>query len=113
METGIIRMSPLDARNIRNPDVPLRDKVIAWMMQQGVSTILLFAIAYGVYAKSEAILMRFEDGYERNALELQRAAQSYEKTIEHAIMQWKEDRMILIEVLRKDNADIPQSLGKN
>lgn len=110
MGTGIIRMSPLDARNIRNADVPIRDKVAAWLIQQGVSTVLLFAIAYGVYAKTEVILGRFESGYERNALELQRAAQSYEKTIETAIMQWKEDRRILIEVLRKDHVDIPQSM---
>lgn len=110
METGIIRMSPLDARNIRNSDVPIRDKVVAWLIQQGATTVLLFAIAYGVYAKSEAILGRFESGYERNAAELQKAAQSYEKTIETAIMQWKEDRRILIEVLRKDHVDIPQSM---
>lgn len=110
METGIIRMSPLDARNIRNSDVPIRDKVVAWLIQQGATTVLLFAIAYGVFAKSEAILGRFESGYERNAAELQKAAQSYENTIETAIMQWKEDRRILIEVLRKDHDDIPQSM---
>lgn len=109
---GILRTNPLDARNLRNVDVPIRDKVVAWLIQQGVSTVLLFAITYGVYAKTEVILGRFESGYQRNAQELQRAAQSYEKTIEQAIMQWKEDRRILIEVLRKDHADlkIPQSM---
>lgn len=109
MGTGIIRMSPLDARNITNTDVPIRDKIAAWLIQQGVSTVLLFAITWGVYAKSEAIVGRFEAGYNRNAIELLRAAQSYEKTIDHAILQWKEDRRILIEVLRKDHSNIPQS----
>jgi len=102
-------MSPLDARNITNTDVPIRDKIAAWLIQQGVSTVLLFAITWGVYAKSEAIVGRFEAGYNRNAIELLRAAQSYEKTIDHAILQWKEDRRILIEVLRKDHSNIPQS----
>ncbi len=103
-------MAPLDAKSYRNPEVPIRDKVAAWLLQQGATTVLLFAIAWGVYAKSEAILTRFESGYERNAVDLRKAAEMYEKTIDNAIQQWKDDRRILIEVLRRDHIDIPQSL---
>lgn len=97
-------MSPLAAESIMNPEVPIRDKVIAWLVNQGATTVLLFAIFWGGYQKAELVIDRFEQGYTRNAQDLAIAAKQHDDTVDKLIAQWKDDRKLLIDILRGNTA---------
>ena len=93
-------MSPLSAESIMNPEVPVRDKIIAWLVNQGAPTVLLFGIFWGGYQKMDRVIDRFEQGYTRNAEDLAKVSKQHDDTVEKLISQWKDDRKILIEILR-------------
>lgn len=102
----ILEMSPLSPENVRNPDVSFWDKFTSWVFTQGTSTILLIAIAFGVYQKGESIIDRFDSGYERNAVRLMEVAKQRDETMEKLIAQWKDDRRLLVDILRNDQRQI-------
>ena len=74
------------ADKILDPDTPLRAKVVAWLVDQGVSTVLLFSIsATLVYAAMEGVpyvLEQINEGYHHNAAELKEVAESFNAALE-------------------------------
>ena len=97
-------MSPLSAENIMDKDIGVREKVAAWLAQQGVPTVLLFSILYILCAYGGAAVTRIESGYERNAKQLMEVSRQRDETLEKLITQWKDDRRLLIDILRHDQA---------
>lgn len=99
-------MSPLSAENVLNPDVAFKDKFASWLASQGATTVLLFAIFWAGYAKIEILIDRVDSGYARNAADLLKVAEQRDQTLERLIAQWKEDRSLLIEILRSDGSQV-------
>ena len=95
-------MSPLKAENIMDPDISLKEKAASWIAMQGVPTCLLFAILYVMTVYGPDALQRIEAGYTRNADLLMQVAKQRDETLEKLIVQWKDDRRLLIEILRSD-----------
>lgn len=95
-------VSPLSAENIMNPDVSLRDKIGSFVAQQGVATVLLFLLIYVGPDAAERAVNRIEQGYRNNAEMLLQVAKQRDETMEKLIAQWKDDRRLLVEILRND-----------
>ena len=103
--TGTPRnMSALSPERIMDPEIGIKEKVASWAANQGPTTILLFAIVYCLYAKTGVVIDRtidrIERGYSKNAADLKIVAEQHDRTIDKVITQWKDDRELLVDVLR-------------
>lgn len=92
---------PLSPESINDPNVSARDKITSWVANQGATTVLLLGIFLGVYQKGEILIDQVERGYVRNADDLLKVAKQRDETIDKLIAQWKDDRRLLIEILRE------------
>lgn len=93
----------MNAKRMTDSSVPLRERLLEFAMEQGPLTLVFFAAMAGVFYKGDAILQRIEAGYERNARELLRVTEEHTRSTDAVIKQWKEDRVLLVEILRRDN----------
>lgn len=73
-----------------------RSKLIEWLLQQGVSTILLCAIlvflGYGIIVLVPSHITLIQQGYEKNAASL-------EKTMEKVVQSHEQDREFFSQML--------------
>lgn len=93
-------MSP---RKLMDSSIPLRERLIESAWEQGPITVAFFLLIGTVFYKADAILTRFESGYERNAHQLLKVTEEHKKAIDGVMTQWREDRQLLIDVLRRDH----------
>lgn len=98
-------MSPLSEDKILDPDTSLTSKIVAWLVNQGPVTVLMFLALY----KSGEGIDRIYDGYARNAKALQEIAVQRDVTVDKVIAQWREDRDIMIDLLRGIKADVDET----
>lgn len=77
----------------------MREKWIERAWQSGPTTVAFFMLLVGAGYKAEAMLDRIDQGYARNAAALQKAAETNATTIDRVILQWREDRKILLDVI--------------
>lgn len=94
-------MTPDD---LTNPSVSWQAKIATWLANQGTSTVLLFAILWGINQQAPKMIEAVNRGYEVNAQKLEKAADTYERTTETLLQQMRDDRQMLIELIKK-NAD--------
>lgn len=83
-----------------NPDIPWISKVGSFVAQQGVPTALIFLLIYVGPDAADKAINRIELGHQRNAEKLMEVAKQRDETMEKLIAQWKDDRKLLIEILR-------------
>jgi hypothetical protein len=80
------------------------------LLDQGPITAAFFLLAgslgWAIIYKGDEVLKRVESGYERNAAELLKVSQEQTKGIEALLRQWREDRALLLDVLRQDHEAI-------
>lgn len=77
----------------------MREKWIERAWQSGPTTVAFFMLLVGAGYKAEAMLDRIDQGYARNAAALQKAAETNATTIDRVILQWREDRKILLDMI--------------
>lgn len=96
---GACGVSPLGPEQILDPTIPAKAKFVSWVVNQGVTVVLLFAILIGVYIKAPEMLEQMQAGYDRNASELFKASQLYEGNTDRLLQ--------VIESHAKQPIDIP------
>lgn len=115
-------MSPLEPSNILDSSVDWRSKLASWIVQQGVSTVLLLAIVAGVYVGRTDVIVQIQKGYAENAASLEKAVSSMDKQFDRVASQAEKreqlfDRVasqaekreqLLIEVLRANGVQPPK-----
>ena len=57
-------------------------RLFTWLETQGTSTVLLVAIAAFLYVNLPDMTAKLDEGYRRNAEQLQRSFETQEKTID-------------------------------
>jgi hypothetical protein len=77
-----------------------------WVFHQGPSTVLLGLIFWGVHANLPAVVTTVEKGYQKNAEQLMRAAQTYEQHADRMMEQFLEDRKLMIELARQNDLKV-------
>lgn len=97
-------MSPLEPQSILDSSVDWRSKIASWVVQQGVSTVLLLAIVAGVYVGRTDVIIQIQKGYSENAASLEKAVNSMEKQFDRVASQAEKREQLLIEVLRANGA---------
>jgi hypothetical protein len=85
-------MSALSADKILNPDVSIQAKVTAWLVNKSDTTILLFLLLYGVWVKSDTMLLSLQQGYDKNAAAL-------EKAVDKLIVEKEKDRQFFMALI--------------
>lgn len=93
-------MSPLSPQEILDPSVGWREKLASWVVQQGVSTVLLLGIFAGVYVGRTDVIKQIQAGYAENAASLERAVMTMDKQFDRVASQAEKREQLLIEVLR-------------
>lgn len=89
-----------------DPNTSWKAKAVAWLASQGVSTVLLFAILVGVHQSWPGVMDQWRAGYDQNAKQLESAAEKYAKTVDVVMSQWREDRSLILEMIRSNTAAI-------
>lgn len=105
----------MTTRKLLDGEGPWRQRLLELLFDQGPITAAFFLLAgglgYAVVYKGDEILRRVESGYERNAEQLLKAAEEQTKSINTLMTQWREDRALLIEVLRRDHETLHSGDG--
>ena len=108
-------MSPLEPSNIMDSSVDWRSKLASWIVQQGVSTVLLLAIVAGVYVGRTDVIVQIQKGYAENAASLEKAVSSMDKQFDRreqffdrVASQAEKREQLLIEVLRANGVQPPK-----
>jgi hypothetical protein len=102
------------AKNGYDPEKTLRDNVFNWLYDQGVVTVLLFAILVGVWYSAPTIVAQVQSGYDKNALDHQKIADTYLQAVkaqaesaagiisQHA-RETRENRRLITELLKRSD----------
>lgn len=93
----------MSAKKMMDASLPLRERLLEFALEQGPLTVVFFICLGGAIYKGDTILQRIEAGYERNAKDLLKVTEEHTKATGAIIQQWKEDRTLLMEVLRRDH----------
>lgn len=89
------------ARRSQEP-LSFKERMVESVWKQGPITAAFFLIVFVVGYRFDSIVMRFESGYDRNARALLEVTKEHTKAIESVLMQWREDRKLLIDALKSD-----------
>jgi hypothetical protein len=88
-------MNALAAEKILDPEVSIQSKIAAWLVNKSDTTILLFLLLYGVWVKSESMMTSIQDGYDRNAMVL-------EKAVDKLVVEREKDRQFFMVLLARE-----------
>ena len=77
-----------------DPNVPIKTKLIAWIVDQGVATVLLFFIAWQIPHAVEHV----NQGYEKNAVHLKVAANVYEANTQRILDALVANQRLILEL---------------
>jgi hypothetical protein len=94
------RVDPLSPEAILDQSIPWQHKLLAWGANQGIPTVLLLLILFGLYDISPKLLDQIQEGYNQNAAELARLVEVNDKQIERMMTQADNDRKLLLELLQ-------------
>ena len=83
---------------VTNDDMSIKERAAEWLFQQGVSTTLLILILIGVWVKSPDLLSKIQEGYDRNAAQLNSAAEKY-------VSDSQRQQQLILELLQKSHGD--------
>lgn len=86
--------------SIFDKSIPLQSKIVAWAVNQGVPTVLLVLILFGIYDSSPKMLEQIQRGYEQNAAQLRSVVEVNDRHIDRIMSQVEADRKTLIEILQ-------------
>lgn len=101
-------MSPLEPSTILDSSIDWRSKLASWLVQQGVSTVLLLGIFAGVYFGRTDVIKQIQAGYAENAASLEKAVMSMDKQFDRVASQAEKREQLLIEVLRANGVQAPK-----
>lgn len=99
----------MSARKALDSSLPLRERLLESAWEQGPITMAFFVMLVGIGYKMDGWIAKADEGYQRNAAQLQKVAEEHTKTVDKVISQWREDRQILLDVLRKDRDALKSS----
>ena len=102
-----LAMSP---EQLIDPNTSWKVKIATWMVSQGVSTVLLFSILVGIHQATPDVLLNLREGYKHNAEDLQKAADKYAGVVDSLVEQWKQDRSLILDIVRSDRENHVQDL---
>ena len=91
--------------DLADPNISWKVKAAHWIFNQGPSTILLILILYGIHINVPTALKQINQGYEANAVKLERSAELYEKNTNQLMEHIIKDRDFLKDLLREKSSD--------
>lgn len=100
------RVDPLAPESLFDETISLKKKLVAWAINQGVATVLLVMILFGIYDSTPKVIEQIQQGYTTNAQQLERVIDMNNRQLERVMNSVETDRKTLIEMLKTFREDI-------